>query len=195
MAATSEPFSESGKLTRRGRERAQEDQTYHSVIVKRVDTARRHADDILEHAIDEGVEQLDRRRRSLFLSAIAGGAMVSFSAMAVAVMTLATVGLSQPVQRLFQGLVYPLGFIICIMASTELFTEHTATAVYPVLDGRRSVRSLVTLWIVVLAGNLLGALGAAGTVSYTHLTLPTKSSADPAMLWCRPPAPIRKVTT
>ena len=41
MAATSEPFSESGKLTRRGRERAQEDQTYHSVIVKRVDARTR----------------------------------------------------------------------------------------------------------------------------------------------------------
>ncbi|MEQ9323592.1 MAG: hypothetical protein RIF41_30800, partial [Polyangiaceae bacterium] len=87
MAAspTSEPRDE-GKLTRRGRERAEEDHAYQSVIVKRVDTARRHADDILEHAIEEGVEQLERRRSSLFLSAIAGGATVSFSAMAVAVM-------------------------------------------------------------------------------------------------------------
>lgn len=167
MATTvpSDPTSNAGKLTQRGRERAREDEVYHSVIVKRVDTARRHPDDILEHAIEEGVEQLQRPRSSLFLSAIAGGVMVSFSALAVAVMTQATMGMAAPMQRLLQGLVYPLGFIICIMASTELFTEHTATAVYPVLDRRSGLRALVGLWAVVLAGNLLGALGGAGMLT------------------------------
>ena len=44
------------------------------------------------------------------------------------------------------------------MSGTQLFTEHTATAVYPVLDRRCSVLGLLRLWVVVLAGNLIGAL-------------------------------------
>lgn len=58
--------------------------------------------------------------------------------------------------RLATALVYPLGFIICILSRTQLFTEHTATAVYPFLDGKTTFKSLHTLWITVLAGNLIG---------------------------------------
>ena len=59
-------------------------------------------------------------------------------------------------ERLAMAIVYPLGFIICIMSGTQLFTEQTATAVYPVLDKRASVFSLFSLWAIVLIGNLVG---------------------------------------
>lgn len=56
------------------------------------------------------------------------------------------------------ALVYPLGFIICIMSGTELFTEHTATAVYPVLEGKADRLQLLRLWVIVFFGNMLGAV-------------------------------------
>ncbi len=60
--------------------------------------------------------------------------------------------------RLAMALVYPLGFIVCIMSGTQLFTEQTATAVYPALDKRVNLNSLFKLWLIVLLGNMLGTL-------------------------------------
>jgi formate/nitrite transporter FocA (FNT family) len=56
----------------------------------------------------------------------------------------------------FLALAYPLGFIFVVIGKSELFTEHTTLAVIPVLNKNAGIRSLLTLWIVVYAGNLLG---------------------------------------
>lgn len=146
-------------VTERGKERAREDEDFLPVIIKRTDEARRHPDDILQTAIVEGLEQLNRPAFSLLLSSIAGGMMLGFSALAVAVITMAGQSLDSPwFLRIATALVYPLGFIICLMSGTELFTEHTATAVYPVLDQRSSIMRLLRLWGIVISGNLIGAL-------------------------------------
>lgn len=157
-------YSASGKViksrslsTDREEKRILEDQNYVPVILKRTDECKVHPDDILERAIEEGEEQLIRPKLSLFLSSIAAGLILGFSAMAVAVVSQA-MGPDTPVliERIAVALVYPLGFIICIMSGSELFTEHTATAVYPVLDRRQKVKSLFRLWSIVIAGNLTG---------------------------------------
>jgi formate/nitrite transporter FocA (FNT family) len=134
------------------------------VIIKRTDETRRHPDDTLRTAIREGTEQLKRPVLSLALSSLAAGLLVSFSGMAVAVVTTLMSGTDPaggefPVAavRIATAFVYPLGFIVCILSGAQLFTEHTATALYPVLDGRASIAKLFRLWIVVLAGNLGGA--------------------------------------
>jgi len=139
--------------------RKEEDENYIPVIIKRSDDTGRHPDDALENAIEEGVEQLCRPVISLFLSAIAGGLIVGFSAMAVAVVLTATLELQTHaiVARIATALVYPLGFIVCILSGAQLFTEHTATAMYPVLDGKAKIFQLLRLWAVVIIGNLLGA--------------------------------------
>lgn len=67
-------------------------------------------------------------------------------------------------QRIGMALVYPLGFIICIMSGTQLFTEHTATAVYPCLDGKAPWLSLVSVWAVVIVGNMTGTLISSGLI-------------------------------
>jgi len=144
--------------TERKRERSSEDEKYVPVIIKRTDEKRRHPDDTLETAIHEGLEQLDRSSVSLALSSIAAGLIVGFSPMAVAVVTTALTGEASPLKiRIATALVYPLGFVICIMSGAQLFTEHTATAVYPVLDRKANVKQLFRLWGIVIAGNLTGA--------------------------------------
>ena len=148
--------------TDREKERTQEDQDFVPVIVKRTDEARRHPDDILQTAIEEGYEQLNRRPLSLFLSAISAGLILGFVGMAVAVVSTAMLGVeSELVRRIAVALVYPLGFIVCIMSGTELFTEHTATAVYPVLDQRAGLARLLRLWLIVGSGNLIGTFASA----------------------------------
>lgn len=152
--------SDAAELTERAVERGREDERSVPVIVKRTDETRRHPDDILSHAADEGLEQLERPPVSSLLSAITAGLILGFSVMIVAVMRDVVSDGSASYTRLMQALVYPLGFIICIMSGTELFTEHTATAVFPVLERRAAVGRLLRLWAVLLAGNLVGAVGA-----------------------------------
>lgn len=147
------------KQTDREIERKEEDKDYVPVIVKRTDEALRHPDDILEKAIEDGLEQQNRAFLSLLLSAMAAGLILGFTAMSVAIAE-SQMLLLDPIyfSRLATALVYPLGFVLCIMSGTQLFTEHTATAVYPVLDRQGSVKKLLRLWLIVIAGNLLGAL-------------------------------------
>lgn len=151
-------------VTERKLERKQEDREYTPVIIKRTDETRRHPDDTLENAIGEGLEQLGRSGGSLLLSAIAAGLIVGFSPMAVAVVTSALheVEATPLFIRLATAIVYPLGFVICVMSGAQLFTEHTATAFYPVLDRQAKVAKLLRLWIIVIFGNLLGAATGAG---------------------------------
>lgn len=145
--------------TERAQKRAREDSAFEQVIIKRSDETLRHPDDTLEMAIREGIEQLTRPFLSLALSSVAAGLILGFTVMAVGVVT--TIFLVNHVQflsRFATAVVYPLGFIICIISGTQLFTEHTATSFYPVLDNRIHFRKLVRLWATVIAGNLLGAV-------------------------------------
>lgn len=145
--------------TQREKERKKEDDDFVPVIVKRTDQALRHPDDILENVIEDGLEQQDRAFFSLFLSAMAAGLILGFTAMSVAIVE-SQMLLLNPIYfaRLATALVYPLGFVLCIMSGTQLFTEHTATAVYPVLDRRSSIKKMLRLWAIVIAGNLFGAM-------------------------------------
>jgi formate-nitrite transporter family protein len=161
-------FETEGVQTERSHERAREENAYVPVIIKRTDETRRHPDDVLESAIFAGAEQLSRPALSLALSSVAAGLILGFTAMSVAVVTVALQPVvSDMILRLAQGLVYPIGFILCITSGTELFTEHTATAVYPVLDRRNSVTSLFRLWFIVALGNLVGAVASAGLLALT----------------------------
>jgi formate/nitrite transporter FocA (FNT family) len=148
-------------------ERRKEDQAFVPVIVKRTDEIRRHPDDVLVAAIGEGLEQLHRPTISLWLSSIAAGLILGFTAMAVGVATVAVEPLRElpMVGRLFVALGYPLGFVICLTSGAELFTEHTATAVYPVLDRKAKIVTLLRLWALVVCGNLVGALASAGLLT------------------------------
>jgi formate/nitrite transporter FocA (FNT family) len=157
-SAAGEEGKEKSVVTDRSEERTKEDEQFIPVIVKRTDEAKRHPDDTLERAVKEGLEQIRRRTVSLALSSMAAGLILGFTAMAVAVVSKAVAPWEAPLlSRLAAALVYPLGFVICVLSGTQLFTEHTAMAVYPVLDQKASLWGLLRLWLIVIVGNLFGA--------------------------------------
>lgn len=158
-------------------ERKQEDSEFQPVIIKRIDQARRHPDDILESAVEEGVMQYHRTKYSLLLSAIAGGLVMGITVLSVAFGYALGEELSNPLlQRVLQALFYPIGFIICILGGSQLFTEQTATALYPALDRKCSVVSFFLVLFVVLTGNLLGAASIAYVMTSVSLE-PTMAQA------------------
>lgn len=144
-------------VTDRSKEREKEDKEFVPVIVKRTDESRRHPEDTLERAFKDGHEQLKRMSISLAFSSLAAGLIVGFSAMAAAcaAQVVHENGLDY-LMRPATALVYPLGFIMCVLSGTQLFTEHTATAVYPVLDKRAKPLQLARLWVIVILANLVG---------------------------------------
>jgi formate/nitrite transporter FocA (FNT family) len=165
--------------TKREKARQMEDESFIPVIIKRTDEAKKHPDDILERAILEGLEQLKRTRLSLFLSAFSAGIILGLCIIAVVAVASGTEFLQHPIhRRLVIATIYPLGFIVCIMSGTQLFTEHTATAFYPILDRRERLRRLLVLWCVVLIGNFAGTFFASYLVAQIEVIAHFKSGVD-----------------
>ncbi len=112
---------------------------------------------ILHEQIDTSLHEHRRSRFSLLLSSFAAGLEVGFSflLMASAYTVFAEHNSSQFIRTLM-AICYPLGFIFVIIGRSELFTEHTTLAIFPVLNKNESIRNLFILWGIVYAGNILG---------------------------------------
>ena len=113
---------------------------------------------ILDQEISEGLEELERPAGGLLLSGLSAGLDVGFSALLVfLVVTLAKGQIPDPFFEILKANAYTVGFIFVIFGRSELFTEHTTLACWPVLDGRASVAQLGRLWGLVYVSNLVGA--------------------------------------
>lgn len=140
---------------------------------------------ILEHEIAAGLRELERPFRGLTLSGLSAGLDIGFGPFLMVVVVALFAGReTEPLVRLLTANAYAVGFIFVILGRSELFTEHTALAVLPVLDGKASVGALGRLWGLVWISNLIGALffswfavvvidelGIAGVAAFEHISL------------------------
>lgn len=112
---------------------------------------------ILEEQIDTSLNEFNRSNAGLFMSALTAGLEIGFSVLAMAtVFTLFSSQLDPGVLKVYLALCYSIGFIFVIIGRSELFTEHTALAILPVLNRAVTIKDLLHLWLIVYAGNLLG---------------------------------------
>ncbi|KTT72457.1 formate/nitrite transporter family protein [Sphingomonas endophytica] len=106
--------------------------------------------------IEQGEEELERPLSSLFWSGVAAG---------IAIM--ASVWVSgalhhhlpdTPWSEAVIALGYPFGFLIVILGRLQLFTEHTAVAVVPLVrrPSREGAWRLGRLWATVFVANMIG---------------------------------------
>ena len=105
----------------------------------------------------DGDEELQRPVSALAWSGLAAGLSMGFSFVAEALFQ--TYLPDTKWRPLVTNLGYPLGFLIVIIGRQQLFTENTLTAIIP-LFARRNLSTLISvlrLWAVVLAANLVGA--------------------------------------
>ncbi len=125
--------------------------------LREVLTRPKRIDDILEEQLEQALSQHERSNRALFISAISAGLDIGFSIFLMGVLhTLFADQLSPSLLHVLLSLAYPLGFIFVVIGRTELFTEHTTLAVIPVLNRSATIKSLLILWGIIYAGNLIG---------------------------------------
>ena len=112
---------------------------------------------ILHEQIETSLHEHRRSRFSLLLSSFSAGLEVGFSLllMATAYSMFASES-SEHFTHVLISICYPLGFLFVIIGRSELFTEHTTLAIFPVLNGNESIKNLFILWGIVYIGNIIG---------------------------------------
>ncbi len=112
-----------------------------------------------------GVKKAQLDFWSMFALAVLAGAFISLGA-AFATLVMTDTGLGYGVMRLLGGLVFSLGLILVIIAGAELFTGNNLI-VMAWASRKVSAGALLSNWVIVYIGNLIGALG---TVLLIYLT-------------------------
>lgn len=134
------------------------------------ETAKGQAKDygtILEEEIVQGLHEMERPSLGLLLSGLSAGMDVGFSFLVMAsVFSIMGGDLSDPATRLLVAAAYPVGFIFVVLGRSELFTEHTTLAVFPVLGGRASLWSLGRLWGLIYSSNIAGCAAFAALLAW-----------------------------
>jgi len=120
------------------------------------DSAKSHGE-ILKQQIVEGQETYDKKPVSILLSSLTAGLEIGFSYLLLCSLYGFLFGKVEE-ETIFKlmSLVYPIGFIMVILGQSILFTEQTSLLTLPVLNNKRTVGSLLKLWSLVIAGNLVG---------------------------------------
>ncbi|MGF1552266.1 MAG: formate/nitrite transporter family protein [Paracoccaceae bacterium] len=106
----------------------------------------------------EGEEELERPTLGLVVSGLAAGIAIGAS---VFVMGMLKMRLPETEwAKLVYDLGYPVGFLIVICGRLQLFTEHTITAVTPVMlsPSLRNVARLGRLWVLIFFANMAGCV-------------------------------------
>ncbi len=122
---------------------------------------------ILAQEIETGIEELERSTGGLLLSGLSAGLDVGFSLFLMGVMmTLTGRTIPRPASEILVAAMYSVGFIFVILGRSELFTEHTALAVLPVLGKRASILQLLRLWGLIYVANQAGAAAFAAIAAW-----------------------------
>ncbi|MCA1761858.1 MAG: formate/nitrite transporter family protein [Cryomorphaceae bacterium] len=115
--------------------------------------------DVLREQLVEGLKESDQSNTRLFLSAFTAGLEIGFSILIMGVLyTVLNPHYDENVLHLIVSLGYPLGFIFVIIGRSQLFTEQTALAMVPMLNGNTTLSQLLRLWLVVFIGNIIGGV-------------------------------------
>ncbi len=127
-----------------------------------------NAAEVMRTVIEDGQSELERASLGLAFSGFVAGLCVPFGAVAMATFAGLTGGMG-----LVPILFSPLGFLIVVLGQAELFTAHTVSGVAATLKNFGYWRSLVRLWVVVFAFNLLGTAFFAALVVYGRVLPPS----------------------
>jgi len=139
---------------------------------------------IAEYMVKLAVSKHRDRYESVFLKAVAAGAMLSFGGLLSEILSGGAAELNQSnpgIVKLLSGFVFPVGLVMIVLQGQELLTSNMMT--FPMAFIKREIPwwSLPVNWIIVLFGNLAGSLFfGAVLVHYSGIV-----SADPYATYIR----------
>jgi formate-nitrite transporter family protein len=112
---------------------------------------------IFDQETAQAVEELQRPAIGLFISGLMAGSGVAVSILLLGVLLTHLGGELHELWRMVLiANAYAVGLILVIMARTDLFTEYSTIAIFPVLTKQAPIRALVRLWGIIYAANLIG---------------------------------------
>lgn len=107
-------------------------------------------DDAFTRQINEGRQRLARPRPQQFITGFLGGVEIGLGIVAGVSVTQATGS------QLLGGLAFSLGFVILLLAHSELFTEGFLVPTSAVIARRAKLSQLFRFWFYTFLGNLVG---------------------------------------
>jgi len=128
-------------------------------------------DDIMPASMAARAEQVGVKKASadpvtVLALGVLGGAFISFGAIFATTVSAGGGALPYGVLRLLSGLVFSVGLILVVVAGAELFTGNNLI-VMAWASGKVKTRALALNWILVFAGNFVGAFLTAVLMFYT----------------------------
>lgn len=118
--------------------------------------------EIADSAISIGVRKANLSTSAKFLLGILAGAFIAFGSQAANLITHTMTDAASA--KLTAGLIFPAGLIMVIMAGAELFTGN-CLMIISFAERRITFTKLLSSWLVVYIGNLLGSVIVAYLVS------------------------------
>ncbi len=109
-------------------------------------------------AEDVGVAKAGRDAGTTFALAVLAGAFIALGAVFATTVATGSGALPYGVAKLLTGLVFSLGLILVVIAGAELFTGNNLI-VMAAASGRIPVIAVLRNWVIVFAGNTVGAIG------------------------------------
>lgn len=103
---------------------------------------------------------------SMVMLSILAGAFIGLGAL-FSVIIKADPTLGFAARQVFSGMAFSLGLILVVIAGAELFTGNNLLAM-AWADGKISSREVLRNWLIVCAGNFVGATGLAVLVVLSH---------------------------
>ena len=130
------------------------------------------SDEIFQRIIAAADEEMSTGPRELFFSGLAAGFAITITFLLYASGYAAADGAA-----IAGAVLYPLGFVYIILGDYQLYTENTLPPVALVLERLASVSALLTVWGIVLLGNLLGSAIGAFVLANTGVLSPDAAAA------------------
>ena len=107
-----------------------------------------------------GIKKAEMNLTTMFILAVLAGAFIALGGMLATIAVAGGSTLPYSINRLLAGLTFCLGLILVVIGGAELFTGNNLVVI-AWAGGKVSTRALLRNWLVVYAGNFVGAISTA----------------------------------
>lgn len=129
---------------------------------------RLNSHQIFQRILVDADEEIARGWRELIFSSIAAGFAITLTFLLYVQMYAQYGG-----DSILRAALYPIGFVFIVLGNYQLFTENTLPPVALTIERISSVPALLVMWVLVLAGNVIGVTIGVASLAYGNFFSPS----------------------